>query len=145
MGGQNMINNTSNRARTRARLFDYEWELKVQLRKVLDRLEPGLEAIDFGQERAVATGKIDITARDSQGNYVAIELKVGACPAGALEQVLGYAADLEKETGKRCKAFLVAGEFSPRIISAASRATDIRLIPYQVEELEFGESIPPYQ
>ena len=31
--------------------------------------------------------------RDADGNFVVIELKAGPCPAGALEQVLGYSSD----------------------------------------------------
>jgi RecB family endonuclease NucS len=133
----------SKRVRTQARLFNYEWELKMQLRKELDRIEPGLIAADGGRERAVSTGKIDITALDKYGNYVAIELKVGPCPTGALEQVMGYANDLEAETGKPCRAMIVASEFSDRLRAASLRARDVRLIHYQVEQMDFSEMEVP--
>jgi RecB family endonuclease NucS len=135
----------SDRARTKARIFSHERELKMQLRKQIERVEPGLTLADDGKERAVATGRIDVTARDKNGDFVVIELKVGPCPQGALEQVLGYASDLERETGKRCRALLVASEFSPRLYAAARRAVDVRLLTYQVEQIDLEEAIPPLQ
>jgi RecB family endonuclease NucS len=136
-----MENPPSHRVRTRTRLFTYEKELKTQIRKQLERVEIGLHAVDKGHEREVTTGRIDITAMDAQGNYVVIELKVGPCPIGAMEQVLGYATDLEEETGTRCRAIIIASEFPPRIRSAACRARDLKLVPYLVEDVGFGESV----
>ena len=101
----------SKRVLNKARILHYEKELKTLLRRQLDKVEPGLVAADNGQEREVASGRIDITARDADGNLVVIELKAGPCPAGALEQVLGYSSDLEEETGTRCRAVIVASEF----------------------------------
>lgn len=92
----------STRVLNKTRLVHYEKELKTLLRRQLDKVEPGLVAADDGREREVASGRIDITARDVDGNFVVIELKAGPCPAGALEQVLGYSSDLEEETGTRC-------------------------------------------
>jgi hypothetical protein len=103
------------------------------LRAQLDKVEPGLVAIDNGREREVPSGRIDITARDRDGNFVVIELKVGPCPTGALEQVLGYSADLEDETGRLCRAVLVAASFSTRQRAAAKRAHDVHLVTYKVE------------
>jgi RecB family endonuclease NucS len=128
------------RLRNQFRIFHYEKELKKTLRRQLERLEPGLIEVDGGKQRQVASGNIDITARDRNGHFVVIELKVGPCPSGALEQVLGYSADLEAETGTPCRAVLVAAEFSDRMRSAASRARDINLLTYQVEGFEMGES-----
>ncbi len=131
------------RVRAQTRIFNYEKELKSSLRRQLERVEPGLVAADNGRERQVATGKIDITAFDKDGNYVVIELKVGPCPNGALEQVLAYSTDLETETGMPCRAVLVASQFSDRIRAAAKRARDVFLVTYQVENMGFGELPPP--
>ena len=120
----------------RTRLLTYEKELNRLLRAQLDKVEPGLVAIDNGREREVPSGRIDITARDRDGNFVVIELKVGPCPTGALEQVLGYSADLEEETGRLCRAVLVAGSFSTRQRAAAKRAHDVHLVTYQVEPMQ---------
>jgi RecB family endonuclease NucS len=107
-----------------------ERQLKMLVRNRLDDVEPGLVAADNGRERCVATGKIDITAMDANGNYVVIELKLGPCPKGAIEQVLAYSTDLEEETGKPCRSIIVAAEFSERLRAAASRAQDLYLVTY---------------
>ena len=128
-------------APTDASLFRYERELQNAIRKQLDLVEPGLVEADGGRERSVATGKIDIVARDQAGHYVVIELKAGPCPHGALEQVLAYSSDLEAETGIPCRAILVASQFSQRIRAAAKRVRDISLVTY---ELQRGfEEAPP--
>jgi RecB family endonuclease NucS len=131
----------SKRTRNQTRILHYEKELKALLRRQLEVVEPGLVAADGGHERAVATGRIDITALDAQGNFVVIELKVGPCPHGALEQVLAYSTDLEAETGKPCRAVLVASDFSARLRSAAKRARDVHLVVYQVEGMGIVEPI----
>ncbi len=132
------------RVQTRTRILNYEKELKRLLRAQLEKVEPGLVADDGGREREVASGKIDITARDANGHYVVIELKVGPCPAGAIEQVLGYSSDLEEETGIPCRAVLVASEFTLRQRSAAKRGREMHLVTYQVEQMDFaGSSLPP--
>jgi RecB family endonuclease NucS len=123
----------SSRTRNKTRILHYEKELKTLLRRQLECVEPGLVEADGGRERAVATGKIDINALDANGHYVVIELKVGPCPHGALEQVLGYSTDLEDETGMPCRAVLVASDFSARLRAAAKRARDVHLVVYQVE------------
>lgn len=128
----------SKRVLNKARILHYEKELKTLLRRQLDKVEPGLVAADNGREREVASGRIDITARDADGNFVVIELKAGPCPAGALEQVLVYLSDLEEETGTRCRAVIVASEFSLRQRSAAKRARELHLVTYQVEHMDFG-------
>jgi hypothetical protein len=75
-------------------LFKLEKEMQTAVRADIGSLEPGLSIVDDGNERVVATGKIDILARDASNRLVAIELKAGSCPAGAIEQVLGYAQAL---------------------------------------------------
>ncbi len=125
------------------RIIHYESELKRLVRNQLERVEPGLIEADGGRERAVPTGRIDITARDVNGNFVVIELKAGPCPIGALEQVLGYSADIEAETGTPCRAVLVASQFSDRLRAAAKRANEVYLVTYQMEGVGFGAAPPP--
>lgn len=126
------------RVQSQTRILNYEKELKCLLRDQLEKMEPGLVAADNGRERAVKSGKIDITAKDANGHFVVIELKVGPCPAGAIEQVLGYSADLEEETGVPCRSVLVAAEFSQRQRSAAKRAKEMHLVTYRVEDMNFA-------
>lgn len=128
---------------TRERVFRYESELQAALRRELNLVEPGLVEADGGRERIVATGRIDITARDSSGGYVVIELKAGPCPNGALEQVLAYSSDLETETGTPCRAVLVASEFSERQRAAARRAQGVILFTYEVARVTLESTLPP--
>jgi len=72
-------------------------------------------------------------ARDLDDNFVAIELKAGLCPAGALEQVLGYAADVQVETDLSCRAILVAADFPERIRQAARRIPSLNLKTYRLQ------------
>lgn len=130
------------RANTKERVFRYESELKAALRRELNLVEPGLVEADGGREGIVATGRIDITARDSNGRYVVIELKAGPCPNGALEQVLAYSSDLEAETGTPCRAVLVASEFSERQRAAARRARDVALFTYEVARVTLEAPSP---
>lgn len=102
------------------------------IRRNLAVIEPGLVEADGWRERLVASGKIDITARDERGHYVVIELKAGKCPAGTLEQVLGYSSDLERETGTLCRSVLVTSQFSPRLCAAADRTLALRLVTYEL-------------
>jgi RecB family endonuclease NucS len=131
----------SKRVRNQTRIFHYETELKRLVRRQLDRVEPGLVEADGGHEREVASGRIDITAQDSNGHWIVIELKAGPCPIGALEQVLAYSVDMESETGTPCRAVLVAADFSERLRSAAKRAREVYLVRYQVEGMEFGAEV----
>ena len=112
-------------------LFRLEREMQVAVRRQLDELESGLVECDDGVERTVATGKIDIVARDQQGGLVVIELKSGLCPPPALEQVLGYADALAEETGEVVRAYLIAGEFTDRTRAAARRTNDLKLRSYE--------------
>lgn len=127
------------RANSAVRIFHYEKELKDAVRRQLLLVEPGLVEADGGRERSVATGKIDITARDRNGYFVVIELKAGPCPNGALEQVLAYSSDLESESGVPCRAVLVASQFSERLRAAARRASNVALITYEVDQIHFDE------
>lgn len=110
--------------------FLREREMQTQVRQQLSALEAGLIAIDNGVEVSVATGRIDILARDAHGRTVVIELKPGKCPAGALEQLLAYAYDIEQEQGQPVRAMLVAGSFSDRIRAATRRAGNVELRTY---------------
>jgi RecB family endonuclease NucS len=128
--------------RESARIFRYEKELQVAIRRQLALVEPGLVEADGGHQRSVATGKIDIVARDAAGHFVVIELKAGPCPHGALEQVLAYSSDLEEETGTPCRSVLVAAQFSDRIRAAANRARDISLVTYELGPVNLEAVLP---
>lgn len=112
-------------------IFKLEREMQAAVRKQLSALEPGLTEADGGLEVAVATGRIDILAKDINGKLVVIELKAGNCPPGALEQALGYAEALAEERAEEVRAYLIAANFSDRIRAAAKRVKGLQLRTYE--------------
>lgn len=68
--------------------FRLENEMQAAVRKQLANLDGDLKVVDEGKEWTVATGRIDIVAEDAQGRLVAIELKAGRCPPGAVRRAL---------------------------------------------------------
>src|SRR4029077_805972 len=54
-----------------------ERDMQAAIRLDIEQLEKGLAIVDDGAERVVDSGFIDITARDSAGTTVVIELKTG--------------------------------------------------------------------
>ena len=115
-------------------VFRYEQELQVAVRNQIGSIEAGLTIADGGNERMVPTGRIDVLARDGEGTLVIIELKAGLCPKGAIEQALGYAADIDAEEGgdRPCRVLLIAGDFSERMLNAAKRIQGLTLFRYSV-------------
>jgi hypothetical protein len=65
--------------------------LQGLLRGSLDKLEPGLVAIDGGRE----VGSRDITAKDQAGNTIVIELKAGTAGKDAVDQLQVYMGKLK--------------------------------------------------
>ncbi len=114
----------------RGQLVGLERDLQTALRRAMEQLEPGLEIIDDGAERSVASGFIDITARDARGAIVVVELKTGVARQGAVAQVLSYMGDIaEEEPDQPVRGLLVAGDFDKKARSAA------RMLPNHVLSL----------
>lgn len=107
-----------------------EAQLQAFLREHLEDIEKGLHAIDNGTERTVATGRIDITARDSNGSLVVIELKAGQAKDSALTQLLGYMSAIAEEEGCNVKGYLIAENFTDRLKLAAKAVDSIQLKCY---------------
>jgi hypothetical protein len=114
----------------RGQLVGLERDLQAALRRSIEQLEPGLEIIDDGAERSVASGFIDITARDARGAIVVVELKTGIARQGAVAQLLSYMGDVaEEEPDQTVRGLLVAGDFDKKARSAA------RMLPNAVLSL----------
>jgi len=109
--------------------FGLERDLQLALRANIEQLETGLKIIDGGKEQTVDSGRIDITAEDSKGITVVIELKVGLADRQAVAQILAYMGDL-MITKKSVKGILVAGEFPARTIAAARAVPSLELKRY---------------
>lgn len=116
-----------------ATTFQYERELQAAVRRQIAAVSADYVIADGGSERSVATGRIDVLVEDANKTLVALELKAGTCPQGALEQVLGYAEDLQQETGRPTEAVLIAADFPERIRVAARRTKGLRLMTYKLQ------------
>ena len=117
----------------RGQLVGLERDLQAAMRRAIEHLEPGLEIIDDGAERSVASGFIDITAMDAQGAIVVIELKTGTARQGAVAQILSYMGDIaEEEPDDKVRGILVAGEFDAKARAAARMVPTLLLRSYRV-------------
>lgn len=110
--------------------FGLERDLQEALRENIGQLEPGLKIIDDGKEQIVASGKIDISAKDKRGATVVIELKAGEADREAVAQLLSYMGDIVSDGGKPVRGILLAAKFSARAISAARASANIELKRY---------------
>jgi hypothetical protein len=103
--------------------------LQGKLRESLDKLEPGLVAIDGGRERR----KHDITAKDEAGKTVIIELKPGKAGADAVTQLLVYMGEEKAaQNPSGLRGILVASDFQAKALAAASVHPDIVLKRFNV-------------
>ena len=119
-------------------ILSLERDLNAALRQNIAQIEPGLTVIDGGTERTVASGRIDILARDSQGRMLVIELKAVKAPRDAVAQVLAYMGDIQAESGGDVRGLLIAPDFDPRAVAAA------RMVPaLQLQRFSFVFSFQP--
>ncbi len=109
--------------------FGLERDLQLVLQRNIEQLELGLSVVDGDREQTVASGRIDITARDRDGTTIVIELKAGTADRDAIGQILSYMGDLRDST-PRLRGIIVARDFSTRAIAAAREVPNIRLVRY---------------
>lgn len=117
----------------RARIVGLERDLQAALRDCIEQLEGGLHVTDGGDERSVASGFIDITAKDRDGKVVVIELKAGTARRDAIGQVLSYMGDVADEESTEVRGILVAGEFDDKARAAARVVPGLSLRRYRVK------------
>ena len=94
--------------------------------------------IDDGAERPVPSGYVDITARDTAGTVVVIELKAGTADRTAIGQVLSYMGDVADEEDALVRGILVAHNFDARAKAAARVVPNLTLRSYAVR-FSFGD------
>lgn len=136
-GNVNTEGDVESSTETPKQLFRLERDLQAALRRSIEQLEEGLEIIDSGAERSVASGFIDITAKDSQGAIVVIELKAGAARREAVGQILSYMGDMaEEEPEENVRGILVAADFNHNAKAAARMIPGLSLRSYSIR-LEF--------
>ena len=115
--------------------FGLERDLQRALRAEIQQLEPGLKVIDGGSERTVQAGRIDITAEDSDGQMVVIELKAGKADLQSIGQLLSYMGSVNNDSSQEVRGILVANEFDHRLVMAAKAVSNISLIAYSFQFL----------
>lgn len=112
--------------------FELERNLQSELRREIAQLEHGLQIIDEGLERSVASGFIDILARDSAGALVVIELKAGMAKRDAVGQITGYMGDLlGEEPDMSVRGILVAADFDKSCQSGIRAIPTLQLKRYR--------------
>jgi hypothetical protein len=92
--------------------FGLERDLENALRQNIEALEAGLRIADGGNQRTVDGFRLDITAEDTAGRLVILELKAGTANRDAVSQLLAYVgALLEQGETREIRGILVAHEF----------------------------------
>lgn len=113
--------------------FSIEADLQNSLRQNLGQLVPGLTVADNGLERTVATGRIDILARDSNGVYWVIELKAGTANEQAVGQLTAYMSAFAEEEDidiGNIHGVLIARDFNDKARYSARMFPSISLKSY---------------
>lgn len=113
--------------------FGLERDLQNALRTNIQQLEAGLRIVDEGKERMTDEGRIDITATDSQGTTVIIELKAGTAPPDVVTQILAYMSTVSEAERKPVRGILIAGDFPKRVLQAARVIPNLELVKYSFQ------------
>jgi len=113
-------------------------------RDIEDHLVNNLESIEAGLEfvsRQFITdvGRIDILARDRDGNRVVIELKVGDAKDSSVGQIARYLGWFAKIDSKQPRGILIASGFPEGVKYAATAFSNLKLLTYRVQ-FSFEES-----
>lgn len=114
-------------------VLSLERDLNAALRQNIGQLGIGFEVIDGGKERSVASGRIDILARDGEGRIIVIELKAVKAPRDAVAQVLAYMGDIHAEQAGDVRGMLIAPDFDPKAIAAARMVPALQLKRYSFQ------------
>ena len=107
-----------------------ERDIEDHLVSNLSSIEDGLEFIK--RQASNDAGRIDILAKDQQGQDVIIEIKVGSANDSSVGQVARYVGWYKKTQGRKVRAFLVASDFPEAVCYAAEAIPELTLISYKV-------------
>ncbi len=108
-----------------------ERDLQSALRADVEQLEPGLRIADEGRARVTDAGRIAITAEDAKGLTVVIDLKAGIAAPAALTRLLACMGAVAGQDQSGIRGILIAGEFHPRVVSAARAIPNVELRRYR--------------
>lgn len=119
--------------------FAAESDLRDFLADNLHVLEPGLIPHSEGQSGGLeypagAQARIDILAKDQDGRFVVIELKVSRGRYAAVGQILYYMGWVDEHLapGRKCRGIIVAKEISDDLVLACQRIPDVSLYKYNL-------------
>lgn len=111
-------------------------ELHPLVKDGLDDIEKGLEIYDLERPFEYPMdpiGKVDIMARDKDGNPVAIEAKKHTADNATVGQIARYMGWLRlKKNRKNVRGIIIAGEFSPKTRYAAIAVEGLSLVRYAI-------------
>jgi len=121
--------------------FAYEADLRDYLAKNLGKLERGLtlyqdEDSEFdGVEFSADGRRIDILARDANGTFVVIELKVSRGHERTIGQLLGYMGWVKAKLadGKPVRGMIVARSVDKNLKLATSMVQGVQLVEYEID------------
>ena len=90
---------------------------------------------DAGRQFSVESGRIDILAKDKDGNFVVVELKAGIAKDRVLTQILAYMAGIKIDIAKdkSVRGIIIAQDFSQRLATASTILPNITLKKYKVK------------
>lgn len=111
--------------------FGLERDLQTALRASISQLEDGMVIADNGSEVHVEAGFIDILAKDRDGIWTIIELKVGLSRPAAVAQLLAYMGCIEQEKAQPVRGILIAAEHDNRVVLAARAVANLELRTYR--------------
>lgn len=108
-----------------------ERDLEDQIVSHLDALEPGLTLVS--RQETIGIGRLDLLARDRDGQTVIIELKAGEAKDSAIGQITRYMGWFAHRDNRASRAILVAGAFSDQLRYSAKAIPGLRLVTYKVQ------------
>lgn len=104
----------------------------------LDALEAELELVS--RQETIEVGRLDLLAKDRNGETVIIELKAGEAKDAAIGQIARYMGWFSRKNGRTPRAILVAGSFSESVRYAAMAIPGLKLVTYRVS-FNFEEAV----
>lgn len=92
--------------------------------------EDGRDGVEFQTD----VGPIDILARDEQGQFVVIELKLGRGPDASLGQILRYMGWVEKHLsrGSPVRGIIIASDIPLKLRYAVTQVPSVTLMEYEL-------------
>jgi endonuclease len=108
-----------------------ERDLEEYLSKNFGNLLPGLSLVE--RQSKTDVGFIDILAKEKDGNFVVIELKIGEAKDAAVGQVTRYMGWIMKHRtqGKAIKSFLIASDFSDGTKYSAAIVPGLKIVRFK--------------